>query len=332
MGESKQELLRKAWLGGREGNLSPLMEAKAWALREVWNDDKESSYGMLEYIRGKVVKVAPEGEEPEPPTKQAVAKFFQKVDADPDWYPGKSTQEKHGPSSVINATNQGIVARSAMAMKNRGEEVTYAKLVAATPKALANADTEAPVDKNVVYKILRKRCYDSVGDPDDTWKHQVRLSQTALTDGQKAERHTWGLGFQENDIRKKRRTANWFYHNVVWTDVCNSILPRTQKRHEEMILARKAKKGWGSSKTKRASKNLRGNTAKTKQKSWDSIKVWWAPVLTRGKLHVEMLGEGFPGETSEGAAIVQPLGRKSRSWSTPRWIKMWGFLDPPVSP
>jgi hypothetical protein len=196
-----------------------------------------------------------------------------------------------------------------MAMKNRGEEVTYAKLVSATPKALANKDTEAPVDKNVVYKILRKRCYDSVDDPDDTWKHNLRLSQNALTDGQKAERQTWGLGFQENDIRKKRRTANWFYHNLVWTDICNSILPRTQKRHEEMILARKGKKGWGSSKTKRQSKNLRSNTAKTKQKSWDSIKVWWAPVLTRGKLHVEMLGDDFPGEKAGGAAIAQPLGK-----------------------
>ena len=310
MGDSKQELLRKAWLGGRHGNLSPMMEARAWALREVWKDDKESSYGMLEYIAGKVVKVAPEGEEAEQPTKQAMAKFFLKVDADPDWFPGESSQEKHGPSSVINATNQAIVARSAMAMKSRGEEVTYAKLVAATPKALANADTEAPVDKNVVYKILRKRCYDSVDDTEDTWKHQARLSQSALTECQRAERNMWGVGFQENDIRKKRRTANWFYNNVVWTDICNSILPRTQKRHEEMILARKAKKGWGSSKTKRESSNLRGNTSKTKQKSWDSIKVWWAPVLTRGKLHIELLGEGFPGETSEGAAIVQPLKKK----------------------
>ena len=312
MGESKQELLRKAWLGGRQGNLSPMMEAKAWALREVWNDDKESSYGMLEYIAGKVVKVGPAGGKLEHSTRQAMAKFFLKVDADPDWYPGKSMQEKHGPSSVINATNQAIVARSAMAMKNRGEEVTYATLVAATPKALANEDTEEPVDKNVVYKILRKRCHDNVDDPEDTWKNQARLSQSALTDGQQAERHTWALGFQENDIGKKRRTANWFYEKVAWTDICNSILPRTQKRHQEMILARKAKKGWGSSKTKRASKNLRGNPAKTKQKSWDSIKVWWAPVLTRGKLHIEMLGEGFPGETSEGAAIVQVPEKKTR--------------------
>ena len=281
-----------------------MMQAKAWALREVWNDQEESSYGMLEYIAGKLVKVGPEGGRPEHPTKQAMEQFFQKVDADPDWYPGKSTQEKHGPSPVVNATNQAIVARSAMAMKTRGEEPTYSQLVAANPKALLNADTEAPVDKKIVYNILRKRCYDNVDDPDDTWKHQARLSQNALTDGQKKERDLWAQGFQESDIGKKRRSANWFFEKVVWTDICNSILPRTQKRSEEMILARKGHKGWGSSKTKRASKNLRGNKSKLKQKSGDSIKVWWAPVLTRGKLHIEMLGESFPGETAEGAAIL----------------------------
>ena len=90
MGDSKQELLRKAWLGGRQGNLSPMMEAKAWALREIWNDDHESSYGMLGYIPGKMVKVAAEGDEPEQPTKQAMAKFVLKVDAGPDWYLAKA--------------------------------------------------------------------------------------------------------------------------------------------------------------------------------------------------------------------------------------------------
>ena len=304
MSESRQELLRKTWLGGRQGNLSPMMQAKAWALREVWQDQEESSYGMLEHIAGKLAKVGPEGSQPEQPTKQAMDKLFQKMDADPDWYPGKSTQEKHGPSPVVNATNQAIVARSAMAMKSRGEEPTYGVLVAANPNALANAGTMVPVDKKIVYKILRKRCHDNVDDPDDTWTNQVRLSQNALTDGQKVERHTWALGFQENDITRKRRTANWFFHNVVWTDICNTILPRTKKRHEEMILARKGKKGWMSSKTKRASKNLKGNASKLKQKSWDSIKVWWAPILTRGKLHIEMMGEGFPGETVGGAAIL----------------------------
>ena len=46
-----------------------------------------------------------------------------------------------------------------------------------------------------------------------------------------------------------------------------------------------------------------GDKKKLKQNSWDSIRVWWAPILTRGKLHVE-LGEDFPGEGLEGAAAT----------------------------
>ena len=41
-----------------------------------------------------------------------------------------------------------------------------------------------------------------------------------------------------------------------------------------------------------------------KQNSWDTERVWWVPVLVRGKLHVELLPAAFPGETPEGAAIM----------------------------
>ena len=51
-------------------------------------------------------------------------------------------------------------------------------------------------------------------------------------------------------------------------------------------------------------KNLRGKKEARKQKSYDSVRVWWAPVLTRGKFHVEILGSDFPGETPAGAAVL----------------------------
>ena len=51
-------------------------------------------------------------------------------------------------------------------------------------------------------------------------------------------RYEWALAMQE-----ERRTPAWLYNNLVWTDICNTILPRTEKRQEEMTLARKAKKG-----------------------------------------------------------------------------------------
>jgi len=36
--------------------------------------------------------------------------------------------------------------------------------------------------------------------------------------------------------------------------------------------------------------------------SKDTVRVWFTPVLTRGKLHIEHLSANFPGETEEGAA------------------------------
>ena len=36
MSTDTQQLLQEAWLGGTEGNMSALSQARAWALREVW--------------------------------------------------------------------------------------------------------------------------------------------------------------------------------------------------------------------------------------------------------------------------------------------------------
>ena len=38
--------------------------------------------------------------------------------------------------------------------------------------------------------------------------------------------------------------------------------------------------------------------------SSDTVRVWWVPILTRGKLHVEPLPDNFPGETEEGAELM----------------------------
>ena len=50
--------------------------------------------------------------------------------------------------------------------------------------------------------------------------------------------------------------------------------------------------------------NLRGNRDALKQNSWGTVRVWWVPILARGKLHVEVMPEDFPGETDEGASAM----------------------------
>ena len=47
-----QEELKYFWLTSAEGNLCGREQAKAWALREVWQQEGKSPYGMLPFIAG----------------------------------------------------------------------------------------------------------------------------------------------------------------------------------------------------------------------------------------------------------------------------------------
>lgn len=71
-----------------------------------------------------------------------------------------------------------------------------------------------------------------------------------------------------------------------------------------MVLARKDGQGWISNDSKYANENLRGDKNVLKLSGSDTLRVYWAPILTRGKLHVEILPPGFPGETEAGASIL----------------------------
>ena len=107
------------------------------------------------------------------PTPSAVQNLLEKVDEDPEWYLGKAQVKQRGPKPVATPRNQNVVAQSAMSMKARGEEPTYAALVATNPVALLNPDTGFPVGKKRVYDIMNKRCYDDPEIPEDTWRKQA---------------------------------------------------------------------------------------------------------------------------------------------------------------
>ena len=52
------------------------------------------------------------------------------------------------------------------------------------------------------------------------------------------------------------------------------------------------------------SANLGGAKETEKQNSWDTLRIWWAPILTQGKLHIEVFGPEFPGEDESGAKLL----------------------------
>lgn len=159
---------------------------------------------------------------------------------------------------------------------------TYKTVLAKCSQAVLNPDTDIPVDKKIVYDILRKKCYDQ--DPNKPWSFQNRLSKTSLSEPFREKRLAWGLAMQGRGL-----SDGWLNRNVVWVDLCNSILPLSEAKAQEQAMARKRKRGWISDDSKIFSPNLGGNKNTLRQNSWDTVRVWWAPVLTRGKLHVEIL-------------------------------------------
>jgi hypothetical protein len=126
-------------------------------------------------------------------------------------------------------------------------------------------------------------------------------------------------------LRRLGQGAGYYHRNVIWTDLCSSIIPKTAKRAHEQALARKGGKGWGSPGARLYTRNLKGNRMSLKMKSTDSLRWWWMPLLMRGKLHIELLPEDFPGECAAGARVAvskipAALSRRFRSEAKPRIV------------
>ena len=69
-----------------------------------------------------------------------------------------------------------------------------------------------------------------------------------------------------------------------------------------MVLARKGKKGWMSDGSQQSSQKLWGQKRVTKMSGSDAVKIWFAPILMRGKFHIEVMPDmENPGETKERA-------------------------------
>ena len=81
--------LRQLWLSAPPGRMSPWQQARALALREV-SRELHAGRTQLEWVAARVEKVGGGS-----PGQDALHKFFTKVDADPDWFPGKQCGTIH---------------------------------------------------------------------------------------------------------------------------------------------------------------------------------------------------------------------------------------------
>ena len=89
------------------------------------------------------------------PTPHAMFKFFARVDADPQWYPGKSYQQSRGPGHALSAQAMHILAEGAMRIKKQKLEPTHSEMVTRYPRAIINPYTQKPLCKDGLYKLLR---------------------------------------------------------------------------------------------------------------------------------------------------------------------------------
>ena len=294
-----QDALRDAWLGGPEDRLCGREQAKAWALRAVWRDDKKGDHGLYAYVASKVRKTRKGKPTGGHPCGEAMKEFFVKIDADPDWYPGKHCGSKRGPDPVLVGGKKTGVIQACKKMKRENKDVTYPAIVPRCEAALLNPATGEPVHKKAFYRVLREYNPDP-DDPDEAWDLRPRLSREALTEPQIQRRFAW-VKWMEDEVR---HTPAWFYLNLVWTDICNSILPMTTNSATAQAQARKADQFWGSKSEQEYSANLRGSKKHIKMKSSDTMRVWFVPILVQGKFHIEVLPSDFPGETEAGAATL----------------------------
>ena len=298
--DEEQRQLSQLWKRARrDGCLSPWQQARVYGLCEAWKEMYgDTTYGMATWIAERVHVQGPGNEHP---TSAAVSQLLKKMADDAEWFPGKVYGSLGGRPSVLTETNKAAVATSAMAMKERGIEPTYALIIAHCPNASINPQTGEPVTKQVVYDILESRCYDI--DPDEPWNHQKRLAQNVVLPQDEPKRVSFG-----KHMLALRHTPTWYWKNVVWTDVCNSVLPLTLRKANAQALARKGGAGWISDDAKHETKNMRGKKQELVLAGKECLRVYWMPVLAKGKLHIEMLGSNFRGDHVDGMPLfVQKL-------------------------
>ena len=109
-----QATLKKSWTSGRRGTLCPKEMMKAWGIAWCMKNHfkKEVNY---EAIAGAVVKIGGGR-----PCREAIRRLCNRIDDDPDWFPGVRTGDPPGPKKALSPLHQANIARSAMAQKKEG--------------------------------------------------------------------------------------------------------------------------------------------------------------------------------------------------------------------
>ena len=110
-----------------------------------------------------------------------------------------------------------------------------------------------------------------------------------------------------NMMLAKKHHAACFLTHAIWLDPCSSIVPATPRTifDNQMASYGKAKR-WVSDDATGNSRSLRSSPYAGKQAHRGDAKLWWFLSLTRGKVHVEIMPEGW---VQNGAGQAQLVSR-----------------------
>lgn len=130
--------LEGLWRHGRHGTMCALGQAKAWGFREAQRARGEEE--NLAEIARSVVKVGGGN-----PCRESLRTFFETVDNDPEWYPGKRTGKRPGRKKALTGLQRNNIAQCAMSHKERGGlGPTYKVVPSKCPDAVLNPETQRP--------------------------------------------------------------------------------------------------------------------------------------------------------------------------------------------
>ena len=300
-----QDTLRALWHTSAPGRLTPWQQARALAFREA-SREIYGGHVAVNWIAGFLKKTDDAGTAYTDlsPSHQSLNEFFNKVDADPDWFPGKHSGTKRGPKPLLSKSKRARIASSAMTQKREGFEPSVEVTIQRCPSATLNPKTDKPFCDKTVRKVFLEDCYDF--DPDHPWKLQSPLQKTFLPDDVKEHRCNMCRYILEN--ADNGDSVQWWARYVLWIDPCASILARSRRKYDKMRRAEMGnRKRYISDNARMYNRNLRQPKEVLKQNSFDTERISWLMVLARGKVAVEMLPEDWYVNGEGMAAAVTRL-------------------------
>ena len=290
--------LAGAWLAGKRGSMAPIEQAKLWALRVVLRKqgEEEDQFAWM----STQVKVVGGGH----PTREAVRRFFQRVDQDEAWHPGKRGDV--GRPQALTPHKRRVIAESAMALKKRRMEPSYTTVVAQCPRATRNPQTGAAFSRGTINSVLTTDCYDH--DPGKPWRFRFASKRKPLTQTMQADRRQWACRLRK-EVRAGKGAA-WFARNVVWIDVCSKVIPGTpQKAFEQSLAGRSKRRRLISADARCDSLNLGGAATAEKQCSQGDTRVFFFVALTRGVLGVSVFTDVADVRVENGRCVAKCVER-----------------------